>query len=356
MGQKRVNSGAVVRRLEDEIKRQRGRLAEEQTGHAQLRQQRDALVGRIAACTGRHNIHRRTHLEGELAAVDAALDAAAAEERVGRLEALVAYTKDLINRGDAHLGTIVDEFVCVAEGRAPPIVPSTDDVCHICDVPMKLTQEAQLTCVKCGRSRKYLDATSFNVAYGDEIEYTSFTYKRENHFQETLNQFQGKQTTDLAPDTLEAIQLRLMERYGVREPGDIKMHMIRPVLKDLDRNWEKAGQKRYRKLYEHSVLIFTRLSGKAPPRMTPEQERNVKMLFRAIQMPFEKFKPADRKNFLSYHYCFFKFCQLLGYKEYLKYFSLLKGDDKLHKQDEIMRKIFDYLHWAWMPTCRTVGT
>lgn len=351
---KRVNCSAVVRRLDEEIKRQRDRLADGKAGQPALVQQREALEAAIAACTGRHAIHRRTHLQAQLAEVQARL--ADADEPVRRLETLVAHTKDLINRGDAHMATIVDEFVCVAEERAPPIVPITDDTCHVCDMPMKLTQEAQLSCVQCGRSKKYLDATSFNVAYGDEIEYSSFTYKRENHFQETLNQFQGKQTTDMAPDTLEAIQLRLMERFGVRKPEDIKMHMVRPVLKDLDRQCDRNGQKRYRKLYEHSVLIYTRLSGKAPPRMTPEQERNVKMLFRAIQMPFEKFKPADRKNFLSYHYCFFKFCQLLGYKEYLKYFSLLKGDDKLHKQDEIMRKIFDYLHWAWVPTCRSLGS
>jgi len=351
---KRVNGGVVVRRLEEEIKRQRTRLADMHTDYEQMQQQREELEGHITACSGRHNIHRRTHMQRELAGLDARLSELHMDDNVRKLESMVSLTRDLINRGDAQLSTIVDEFVCVVEGNAPPIVPITDDVCRICDVPMKLTQEAQLTCMKCGRSNKYLDATSFNVAYGDEIEYTSFTYKRENHFQETLNQFQGKQTTELAQDTLEAIQLHLMNRFGVREPDDIKISMIRPVLKDLDRKSEKTGNKRYRKLYEHSVLIYTRLSGKAPPRMTPEQERNVKMLFRAIQMPFEKFKPTDRKNFLSYHYCFFKFCQLLGYKDYLKYFSLLKGDDKLHKQDEIMRKIFDYLNWTWVATSRNL--
>ena len=38
---------------------------------------------------------------------------------------------------------------------------------------------------------------------------------------------------------------------------------------------------------------------------------------------FEKHCPKDRKNFLSYSYCLFKFFQLLGYDEFLDSFTLL---------------------------------
>lgn len=71
-------------------------------------------------------------------------------------------------------------------------------------------------------------------------------------------------------------------------------------------------------------------------------------MFQAIQAPFEKHCPPDRKNFLSYSYCLYKFCELLRMDEYLNHFSLLKGRDKLYRQDEIFRKICQELNWQFI--------
>ena len=65
---------------------------------------------------------------------------------------------------------------------------------------------------------------------------------------------------------------------------------------------------------------------------------------------FEKHCPPDRKNFLSYSYCLYKFFQLLGYDDLLSSFSLLKGKDKLHKQDLIFEKICKDLEWEFLPS------
>ena len=72
--------------------------------------------------------------------------------------------------------------------------------------------------------------------------------------------------------------------------------------------------------------------------------------FIAMQPAFEKHCPKDRKNFLSYSYCLYKFFQLLGFEDYLNSFTLLKGRDKLHRQDQIFRKICVELNWEFVPS------
>jgi hypothetical protein len=73
----------------------------------------------------------------------------------------------------------------------------------------------------------------------------------------------------------------------------------------------------------------------------------------AIQAPFIKWKAIvdpKRRNFLSYSYVLFKFCQLLGWTQYLQYFSLLKGKEKLRKMDEIWRGICLEMEWDFIPS------
>ena len=62
----------------------------------------------------------------------------------------------------------------------------------------------------------------------------------------------------------------------------------------------------------------------------------------------EKYCPSTRKNFLSYSYVLYKFCQLLDKDEYLKYFTLLKSREKLHLQDQIWKKICEEVNWEFI--------
>lgn len=338
----------VVMQCREKVLQEVSTLPELQARSAQLDEE-------IGACTGRTQLHRRTQLQQEQKTLQERIKQLEEGHDMGRLEELAARANDALNRGVHNEDMLVDEFQALVENRNPTIVPITQDVCRICKLPMLLTQESRIACPKCGACVVYLDATSFSMAYGDEVEFTKFTYRRENHFGECMNQFQAKQTTELSNATLMQVLQVLQEQHHVTKPEDIKISMMRPTLKELDKR-KRAGTlaagMNFRKLYEHYMLIYTRLSGKPPPRLTPEQECNMKMLFRAIQMPFEKHRPADRTNFLSYNYCLFKFCQLLGYENFLCYFSLLKCDDKLLKCDDIMKKIFKDLGWMWIATHR----
>jgi hypothetical protein len=68
------------------------------------------------------------------------------------------------------------------------------------------------------------------------------------------------------------------------------------------------------------------------------------------QLPFDKHCPTERKNFLSYSYVLYKFCELLSEDEYLPLFPLLKSKEKLFQQDCIWRQICKELRWEFIPT------
>jgi hypothetical protein len=167
-----------------------------------------------------------------------------------------------------------------------------------------------------------------------EISY--FSYKRINHYQEWLNQIQGKETTDIPEEVFDKIMLEL-KKQRINNIKEINRAKIKEILKKLKIN----------KYYEHIPYILNRITGIPNPNLTQELEEKLRNMFKEIQVPFLKHSPLVRKNFLSYSYVIHKFIQILGKDEYLKYFPLLKSREKLHQQEEIWKKICKDLGWKF---------
>ncbi|CAH6421625.1 Poxvirus Late Transcription Factor VLTF3 like [uncultured virus] len=102
--------------------------------------------------------------------------------------------------------------------------------------------------------------------------------------------------------------------------------------------------------YEHATHIISTLSGQPPPTINREIEERLRLMFRQIQIPFEKHCPTNRVNFLSYSYVLHKFCQLLEIDDFTKCFPLLKSREKLRQQDKIWEKICVELRWQYIPS------
>jgi hypothetical protein len=229
---------------------------------------------------------------------------------------------------------------------------SNCDMCLTCQIPMVIMGAgAIMGCTQCKQTQTFIQATSSRIAYGEEVEFTSFSYRRENHFQEWLNCFQAKESTTLIKketaaqkskeetSVVELVAQKCAE-LGYTDRSKIEMHQVREALKLL-------GLSKY---YENQQQITTRISGRPAPTMTPQQEEQVRCMFSAIIPLFEKHKPANRRNFLSYAYCLYKFCELMGWDQFLPCFTLLKGPDKLKKQDIIFEKICKDLDWEFIPS------
>jgi len=166
-----------------------------------------------------------------------------------------------------------------------------------------------------------------------------YTYKRENHLNEWISQFQAKETTSVPPELITSLQVEF-KKQRVKELTDITHEKVRALLKKLGKN----------KYYEHAPYITTILNGIQPPTMPQALEDRLRLMFYQVQKPFEKHRPKGRKNFLSYSYILYKFCELLGEDEYLPCFPLLKSKEKLYVQDSMWKLICQELSWQFIKT------
>jgi hypothetical protein len=199
--------------------------------------------------------------------------------------------------------------------------------------------EGEIVCLDCGACEKYI---STRLSYQDEQDIsknTQYSYKRQNHFNEWVQQFQGKETANIPDDLIEQLRYEL-KKQRIEQVSKITHAKVRGLLKKLRQN----------KYYEHIPYIANILTGVRPPEMPPALEERLRLMFNEIQEPFDQVCPKDRKNFLSYPYVLYKFCELLGEDQYLPYFPLLKSKEKLTQQDIIWRAMCKILRYEFIPT------
>jgi len=227
----------------------------------------------------------------------------------------------------------------------PEHVRGTNDIdndpygeCEECHTEMIFSaNEAIFTCTNCG-FQEFVLVDSDKPSYKDpprEVSY--YAYKRINHFNEWLAQFQAKESTEIPQEVYEAMCNEL-KKERILDYRTLSRQKVREILKKL----------KYNKYYEHVPHIINRLNGQNAPVMSREIEEKLRYMFKEIQPSFQKNCPKDRSNFLSYSYVLYKFCELLELDEYLSSFPLLKNRDKLYVQDKIWEKICADLAWQFI--------
>jgi hypothetical protein len=199
-----------------------------------------------------------------------------------------------------------------------------------------LPNDALLICEDCGRQEKILIDIN-RPGYKEPMKDSSyFNYKKINHLNEWLAQFQAKESTDIPEEVYDRI-LMVFKKERITDVADLKPEKLRSILKQLSLN----------KYYEHIPHIINRLNGLPPPRLSPEDEEAIRQMFRDIQTPFMKHCNPERKNFLSYSYVLHKFCLILNKREFIDCFPLLKSREKLYEMDQTWKKICADLGWEF---------
>ena len=211
--------------------------------------------------------------------------------------------------------------------------------CPACDVEMTLYQnEALLGCPSCGYE-EFILVDSEKPSYKDPPrEITYFAYKKSNHFNEWLAQFQAKENTDIPADVIEAVVSEL-RKERISDPKRVKKEKIREILQKL----------KLSKMYDHVQQIKNRIQQQMTHlTLSKEMEEKLQHMFKEIQPAFIKYCPKGRSNFLSYPYVLYKLCQLLEMDEFLPCFQLLKSREKLYQQDQVWQKICEELGWQFI--------
>jgi len=199
---------------------------------------------------------------------------------------------------------------------------------------------SEYVCIKCGCCDWYLgEELSYKEEQENQEKIINSGYKKENHLNEWILQFQGRETTNIPHDVIDKLRAEF-KKERIKDIAEISKDKVKKFLKKL----------RLTKYYEHSTYITHILNGLTPPTMSQALEDRLRLMFREVQEPFKKHCPPDRNNFLSYSYVLYKFCELLEEDEYLPYFPLLKAKDKLRQQDIIWKNICKELQWEYIPT------
>lgn len=254
------------------------------------------------------------------------------------------YTTDRV--GGVQRKDIFDEYMAsvensVIEHKKPPAI-DMELKCRSCNRMCTLVFEQETSeqvCTECGAAQ-YVQSNERGFKEEQEMERNVvYSYKRDNHFNEWVSQFQAKESTSIPDDVISQLRSEF-KKQKIKDSADITHLKVRGLLKKLGLN----------KYYEHAPYITTILNGVKPPTMPQELEDRLRLMFGQVQKPFEKHCPTDRKNFLSYSFTLYKFCELLGEDEYLPCFPLLKSKEKLHRQDDMWRLICRELAWEFIPT------
>lgn len=243
-----------------------------------------------------------------------------------------------------HRNQLLNEYLQLED---PSMVRSSNDIyddpwtiCSKCNSEMIMClNEANLTCSKCG-FQEFILVDSDKPSYKDpprEVSY--YAYKKINHFNEWLAQFQAKESTEIPQEIYDEILIQL-KKERITNMGALKPTKLREILRKM----------KCSKYYEHIPHIINRLNGQNAPFMSREDEEKLRHMFREIQPSFKKHCPKGRRNFLSYGYVLYKFCELLEMDEYLACFPLLKNRDKLYLQDKTWELICKDMGWQYVRT------
>lgn len=352
-----VSLETLVRRHRDEL------VHEARTAPAELRARLDRLRRRQAQCTARADMRLRSDLEHCARKLEQRVRSLEGFEHVDAFDrAVVPYLrtyhacaskgkKRAVQQGapaqqalhahHAQQAQVVDDYLSDVRGEVPRTRLERADMCPRCpeQTMFLVPTRAILACPRCGLSATFLDAVSSSIGYDESVDMVSFSYKRGNHFHDHLVRVQGLETYEVPRAVIDAVMLELYRQRVVRL-DDVTTRRVRDVLKSM----------RMRRCYDHCAQIVSRITGRPPLRLPPEASELCRLMFTALQAPFQRHAPPERKNMLSYSFVLYKILQILGYDELCDTLLMLKSRLKVEYMEVIWRKIAHDLDWPYLET------
>jgi hypothetical protein len=169
-----------------------------------------------------------------------------------------------------------------------------------------------------------------------------FTYKKINHFRETLRQAQGKSSANISKDILDKIEKDIQRRK--LDCKKINPEVMKKILQRL----------KYTEFYEEKVYLTKVFNPDFETiKMTHKEEEILCAMFCRVEMSYEKIKVKvnnKRKNFMSYPGIARRLCEQCGWDHFLRAFPLLKDEKLRVQQDKFWQLICEDVEWPFIPT------
>ena len=242
-------------------------------------------------------------------------------------------------------GQLYTQYMNIVNSKPPVSYYETNKtsqniICDDCKDAMYVSvNESYIVCENCGNYDSYFEPSITGLTYEQEVNTdtnVNFAYKRINHLRELLAQLQAKESSEIPQHVIDCMKGEF-KKARIYNKDEITQDKVKSYLKKLKLN----------KYYEHTRQITNILTGTPPPVISSQLYETIINMFMEIQEPFDRVCPKNRKNFFSYNYILYKFCELLGEKEYMPLFTLLKSREKLYQQDCIWKEICAITKWPF---------
>ncbi|AAK82143.1 282R [Invertebrate iridescent virus 6] len=200
---------------------------------------------------------------------------------------------------------------------------------------------------------KLLNSSSVND--GGRINVCNkYTYDRKVHFKDCINQYQGKQNTNINPRIYDELEEQLVN-HQIIEPANKKDKFGNPIsqskrFKIVTRAHILFFLKElgYTKHYEDTILIHYTLTGKRPDNIEHLEEKLMADFDKLTEQYDLLFKDIERKNFINTQYVLFQLLRKHGYNCNKDDFAVLKTTERKACHDDICKTLFDALGWKYM--------
>lgn len=186
-----------------------------------------------------------------------------------------------------------------------------DKHCGRCGVPLILTDmETLLRCPQCGSSRPYINMSASAVPFTKEVSMmprSSSGYARRDKFVQVLANVQGKENVVVSEALLGTL------RGAIQGPITYASIVEASGFCGKDAPFVK----------KHTVLLWERLTGKEPPRLTESDEQELLRRFSDIERAFDEYVkslPMESKKpkFIDFMYLFERMCEECGHTHMLQ--------------------------------------
>jgi hypothetical protein len=242
------------------------------------------------------------------------------------------------------------EFLRENEKKSPKLQDKKEKIiCENCNnKEFDIIEGNIYICIDCSAQQVILKNIS-SYKDNERINITSkYCYDRKIHFRDCINQYQGKQNSNIPQKIYDDLEKQFELHHLVMEDKTISKEIrfknilkehISIFLKELD----------YTKHYENINLIYYNITGKKPDDIGYLEDKLLEDFDILTELYDKKFKHIDRKNFINTQYVLYQL--LLRHKHPCSKedFTILKTIDRKAFHDDIMKVCFEALGWNFVP-------
>ena len=238
-----------------------------------------------------------------------------------------------------YINEYFDEIECELSGEVYEEPKKRDSYfCMGCKLRKIVDYERSiLVCTKCGVFEYYpVHMTSYNHTM--RYSRRKCIYKRYDNFKTILEQFFYGRKQLVPDDVMKAIRNEICNSDNILYNYTIPLTI--PILECI------LKRNKMMKYKTSIYFIYFKLSGVPLPYITITEKDMMLKVFNVVSNIYDKYKPKDRKSFLSYHFALKQILIVLGKNDYAKYIPPLKTKSKRKELERIWELITKDPEWV----------